>query len=70
MSFSLMTPIHKVWSWSLRGQGVILKGAGIGFEPPFAVEKFSGGEWWVGGTVKIASALGPDHLILNWKRLE
>ena len=23
-----------------------------------------------GGTVKIASAPGPDHLILNWNRLE
>ena len=24
-----MTPIHKVWSWSLGGQGVILTGAGM-----------------------------------------
>ena len=35
------------------------------------LEKFVG--WWVGGggdTVKIASAPGPDHLILNWNRLE
>ena len=32
-----------------------------------APEKFLGGG---GGTVKIASAPGPDQLILNWNRLE
>ena len=34
------------------------------------LEKFVG--WWVvvGGTVKITSAPGPDHLILNFNRLE
>ena len=36
-----------------------------------ALEKFTGGGWWwVGGTVKITSAPGPDHLILNWNRLD
>ena len=24
-----VTPIHKVWSWGLRGQGVTLTGAGM-----------------------------------------
>ena len=41
----------------------------IGFGSGSAVEKFTGG-WVGGGTVKIASAPGPDHLILNWNRLE
>ena len=30
-----MTPIHKVWSWSLGGQGVILTGAGMFRTPIF-----------------------------------
>ena len=33
-----MTPIHKVWSWSLGGQGVILTGAGM-----FRTSVFMGG---------------------------
>ena len=32
-----MTPIHKVWSWSLGGQGVILTGAGMFRTPVFIV---------------------------------
>ena len=125
-----MTPIHKVWSWSLGEQGVILIGAGIYFHSminfcwalvspkcnfpyqdnphPKSLEmesrrtrghpdrswdvqdmiKMSWLEvslhWigiiisprkvsWVvvvGGTVKITSAPGTDHPILNWNRLE
>ena len=33
------------------------------------LEKFVG-VWVDGGTVKITSAPGPDHLILNWNKLE
>ena len=78
-----MTPSLKVCSWSLGGQGVILTEAGMFRTPVFIVlsrchgqksvciglgagsasEKFPG--WVVGGTVKITSAPGPDHLILN-----
>ena len=43
-----------------------LKPICIGFGSPAGPEKFVGG----GGTVKITSAPGPDHLILNWNRLE
>ena len=32
-----MTPIHKVWSWSLGGQGVIQTGAGMFRTPVFIV---------------------------------
>ena len=42
--------------------------SGIGLGSPSHLKKFAVG---VGGdTVKITSALGPDHLILNWNRLE
>ena len=32
-----ITPIHKDWSWSLGGQGVILTGAGMFRTPVFIV---------------------------------
>ena len=42
----------------------------MGLKSLGAKEKFSG--WWVvgGGTVKIASAPGPDRPILNYNRLK
>ena len=34
-----MTSIHKVWSWSLEGKGVILTGAGM-FRTPIFIATF------------------------------
>ena len=56
------TPIFIVLS-RCHGQ----KSVCIGLGSPSSPEKFVGGG---GDIVKIASAPGPDHLILNWNRLE
>ena len=59
------TPVFIVLS-RCNGQKSVCIGLGSGSH----LEKFPGGGWVGGDKVKIASAPGPDHLILNWNRLE
>ena len=78
-----MTPIHKVWSWSLVGQKVILTGAGM-FRSPVSIvfsrnhnwkpicigfgSQLSPEKFLVGGGGENSISPSPDHLILNWNR--
>ena len=54
-----MTPIHKVWSLSLGGQGVILKLFSFQhffLEPSIMVKSY----WWGGGVVAYVIIVSPQ----------